>query len=390
MQNSIDKTEHEKNEISLVDFLLIFTRQKKVIIKTIIYFAISGIIIAILLPHMYSTQIKIIPEINSSSSGYSGALSSLRSMGLNIGESGNFELSMESYPVILKSQYVLFQLLADSFEVSPGTDKITVQNYLMSSSDWRSFLFNYTIGLPKKIINFFSFREDEILLGNQKIRTMTQEEEEALKILDGMIDVDIDYEVNLISLTISAKDPIIAKILANKLLVHLTSRVRSLHIEKSIKNVQFLRQRLQESKEDLEKTETDLAKFVDENLSLQSATSKVEIERRQRQVNFNEEIYSELQNQLTAAEIEHQRSIPVLSIIDNPVPSRSPSAPGRKLIVILITILGFFFGIIIAFIKGSIDEYANDPSAKAKIEELKDTFNIKEYLAKKKKSKAII
>lgn len=384
MQNNIDKKEHDKSEISLVDFLLIFTRKKMIILKTIMYFAISGIIIAILLPHMYSTQIKIIPEVNNSGSSYMGALSSLRSMGLNIGETSNFELSMESYPVILKSQYVLFQLLADSFEVSPEANKITVLNYLMSTNDWRSFLFNYTIGLPKKIINFFSFSDRGISSGNLGIRTMTQEEEEALKILDGMIDVDIDYEANLISLMVSAKDPIIAKILANKLLVHLTSRVRSLHIEKSIKNVQFLRQRLQESKEALEKTETDLAKFVDENLSLQSATSKIEIERRQRQVNFNEEIYSELQNQLTAAEIEHQRSIPVLSIIDNPVPSRLPSAPGRKLIVILITILGFFFGIILAFIKGSIDEYANDPSAKAKIDELKNTFNIKEYLAKRK------
>lgn len=385
MQNNIDKTEHDKNEISLVDFLLIFARKKKIIIKTTIYFAISGIFIAILLPHMYSTQIKLIPEVKSSGSSYMGALSSLRSMGLNIGETNNFELSMESYPVILKSQYVLFQLLADSFEVSPGTNKITVLHYLTSSNDWRSFLFNYTIGLPKKIINFFSFGGEGISSGNLEIRTMTQEEEDALKILDAMIDVDIDYEANLISLMVSAKDPIIAKILANKLLVHLTSRVRSLHIEKSIKNVQFLRQRLQESKKALEKTETDLAKFVDENLSLQSATSKIEIERRQRQVNFNEEIYSELQNQLTAAEIEHQRSIPVLSIIDNPVPSRLPSAPGRKLIVILITILGFFFGIILAFIKGSIDEYANEPSAKAKIEELKDTFNIKKYLLKKKK-----
>jgi uncharacterized protein involved in exopolysaccharide biosynthesis len=70
----------------------------------------------------------------------------------------------------------------------------------------------------------------------------------------------------------------------------------------------------------------------------------------QRQVTFKEQLYSEIQSQLTKTRLELQRRQPVLTVVEKPVPPLQRSWPSRTMIVIVSVIFGVAAGIGLALI----------------------------------------
>jgi uncharacterized protein involved in exopolysaccharide biosynthesis len=68
-------------------------------------------------------------------------------------------------------------------------------------------------------------------------------------------------------------------------------------------------------------------------------------------VTFKSELYSDLQAQLMQAHIDYERSRPVITVLEQPVPPIDPSGPSRLLIIITGLMLGGVIGIGIAFTK---------------------------------------
>jgi uncharacterized protein involved in exopolysaccharide biosynthesis len=91
----------------------------------------------------------------------------------------------------------------------------------------------------------------------------------------------------------------------------------------------------------------------------------------QRQVSFKEQLYSELQSQLTQTRLDLQRRQPVLTIVEEPVPPIKRSAPNRTLIVIIFFIIGSFIGVSAALLRSYINGARKNAERGEKIEELK-------------------
>jgi uncharacterized protein involved in exopolysaccharide biosynthesis len=62
-------------------------------------------------------------------------------------------------------------------------------------------------------------------------------------------------------------------------------------------------------------------------------------------VSFKEQLYSELQGQLTQTRLDLQRRQPVVTVVEQPVPPMNRSAPKRTLIVFISLLLGGFLGV---------------------------------------------
>jgi uncharacterized protein involved in exopolysaccharide biosynthesis len=132
-----------------------------------------------------------------------------------------------------------------------------------------------------------------------------------------------------------------------------------------------MEERFTEVEQELRVAEEELATFVDRNSGIQSARLETERERLQRQVSFKSELYQQLQAQVTQARIELQRSEPVITIVEEPVPPMERSAPKRKLIVLLTLILGGFLGIGAAFVSAFFNNTEEDTEEQEKLEEIK-------------------
>jgi uncharacterized protein involved in exopolysaccharide biosynthesis len=81
-----------------------------------------------------------------------------------------------------------------------------------------------------------------------------------------------------------------------------------------------------------------------------------------------------MQAQMTQAEIELQRSEPVITVVEKPLPPLEKSSPNRKLIVILSLFLGGGLGVGLAFINSFIGNMEQDEEEKGKLQEIKNAF----------------
>ena len=87
-------------------------------------------------------------------------------------------------------------------------------------------------------------------------------------------------------------------------------------------------------------------------------------------LNFN----SDLQAQLTQAQIELQRSEPVITLLEKPVPPIETSGASRVLLVIFGFILGGFIGIGLAFVKQYVQSQKSMRDERQKMEEIKQIW----------------
>jgi uncharacterized protein involved in exopolysaccharide biosynthesis len=144
--------------------------------------------------------------------------------------------------------------------------------------------------------------------------------------------------------------------------------VREIRTEKVRERLQFVKGRFKGAEQELEAAEERLAQFLERNQNPTTATLQFRRDRLQRQVSFKEQLYSELQSQLTQTRLDLQRRQPVVTVVEEPVPPINRSAPKRTLVVMLSAILGGVLGCVGAFIVAFLRR--DDEKDRRKLEEI--------------------
>jgi uncharacterized protein involved in exopolysaccharide biosynthesis len=205
----------------------------------------------------------------------------------------------------------------------------------------------------------------------------SEEEDEALKSISDKISAAVDKETGLMTISVTAGGPQVASSLAESFLDHFTIRVRQIRTEKVRERLEFVEGRFQEAGHELETAEEQLAQFLERNQNPTTASLQFRRDRLRRQVSFKEQLYSELQSQLTQTRLDLQRQQPVVTVVEQPVPPMNRSAPKRTLVVLLSLILGGFFGIGGAFVKALLRNAEKDKEEYQKLEEIKTSASLK-------------
>lgn len=176
------------------------------------------------------------------------------------------------------------------------------------------------------------------------------------------------------TISVTTGGPQIAADLTESFLNHFSTRVREIRTEKVRERLEFVEGRFDEVEQELEEAEERLAQFLERNQNPTTATLQFQRDRLQRQVSFKEQLYSELQSQLTQTRLDLQRRQPVVTVVERPVPPTSRSAPKRTVIVLLCLILGGFLGVSGAFVSTFLETSKKDPEEQEKLEELREAF----------------
>jgi hypothetical protein len=241
-----------------------------------------------------------------------------------------------------------------------------------TESSWLDALLNYTVWLPWTLRDALSPKEP-VEVEEESIYP-TPEEERAMRAVEGKVEATTEGGFMVISAT--TKDPDFSAELTKSSIRHLTDRVQDLRTTRTERNLDFVEQKYEEAKKKLEAAEDRLASFVDQNQNIRSAKLRNRRDRLQRQVQHQLELYNDWQSQLTQAEIELQRSEPVVTTVEAPVPPSDPNGSTPTLFVVVSLFLGLFLGLAGAFVKAFF-YYATDESdeeVQAKVEELKRSF----------------
>ena len=367
---------YAEEEISLLDILVVLARNRRFIIGCVVGLTFFGLVYAVVAPEQYTADAQMVREVEGSGGSVPGGLSALRGLGVNLGGAST-GLTSEAYPRILTSREVRLAVARDTFYFADVEQEMTfVDYYSRDELNLLSSIKKYTIGLPGQILQATqsdSRQRPVELQGEDAPVYPTEEEEEAMKAVGDMISSSVDLESGIMTVSVTDGDPVRAAEVADSFLSHLTDRVRTIRTEKARQTLSFVDERFEDAREQLEEAEQRLAEFNDRNRDIRSARLRTERDRLQRKVRFASDLYSEFQAQRTQAEIELQRSEPVITILESPTPPMERSAPRRSLIVILSFILGGMLGIGGAFVRTFMSNQ-EDGEERQKLEEVKNAF----------------
>lgn len=373
------------DDVSLLDFLLVLARHKTLIVQTVFVFVLLGITYALLTPEEYRSSGQVVRETQSEVGDLPGGISpgALSGLGINLG-GGASGLTPEAFPDVLQSREVRLAVVRDTFRFPDTKRPMTFVDYVNRPPGGLGLVLKYTLKLPWTIKDALgnAISGSPVPAGTTQTGSPiipSEEEDEALEAIADRVATSVDQGTGLMTISVTAGGPRLASSIAKSFLDHFTTRVREIRTEKVRERLQFVEGRFQEVEKELEAAEERLAQFLEQNKNPTTATLQFRRDRLQRQVNFKEQLYSELQSQLTQTRLDLQRRQPVITVVEEPVPPLERSAPLRTLIVLISLIFGGILAVGIAFTKAYFEEQ-RDEETRRKLREIRESIVPQEAL----------
>jgi uncharacterized protein involved in exopolysaccharide biosynthesis len=368
-----------EDEVSLLDILLVLARHKTFIVRTVLVFTLLGVTYALLAPEEFTSEARVVREAQSEGGGsLPGGISpgALSGFGISLGGSAS-GLTPAAYPDVLQSREVRLAVVRDTFRFPDAERPMTYVDYVNRPAGPLSTVLNYTLWLPWTLKSMLgrAISSSPAPAGTTeagKPMIPSEEENEALESISNKISASVDEETGLMTISVTAGGPQLASDLAKSFLDRFTTRVREIRTEKVRERLVFVEDRFQEAEKELAAAEDRLAQFLERNQNPTTATLQFRRDRLQRQVSFKEQLYSELQSQLTQTRLDLQRRQPVVTVVEEPVPPMNRSSPRRTQIVLISLIVGGFLGAGGAFVRRFIENMRKDGDEKEKIDEIQE------------------
>lgn len=278
-------------------------------------FALAGAAIALALAFLLPpTFVAGVSVLEAPRSGGASALDqmgvSAEMLGLRTGGGGNSALT---YPDVLRSRRLLGALLEKRFRTADGAEHLL--------ADWV---------LPGK--------------------PGPQRSERAMDRLRKRFDIALDRRTNLLRVSVSDRDPVLAAAVANAACAELQGIVMNAMMTQAGANRRFVGEQLANARRDLSRAENALRGFSEGNLRFGNAPRlALDQARLMREVRTQEEIVIALTRQYEMAKVDENRDVPVLNVLDPAVPPAFRSSPRRGLMTAMGLALGLAMGIALAW-----------------------------------------
>jgi uncharacterized protein involved in exopolysaccharide biosynthesis len=269
---------------------------------------------------------------------------------------------------VLQSREVRLAVVQDTFRFPDMEATMTFLEYANRPPSGIGLVLKYTLKLPWTVKEAFVPERSSILTEDRKMPS--EEQDRALEMIAEKVSTSVNEETGLMTISVTAGEASLSAELAESFVTHLRRRVRAIRTEKTREQLAFVKSRFQEVEGELETAEDQLAQFLERNQNPTTASLQFRRDRLQRQVSFKEQLYSELQSQLTQVRLDLQRRQPVVTVVEAPVPPIEQSAPKRGLILVISFILGGALGIISALLKEFLFVQEEDSSEGEKLNEL--------------------
>lgn len=203
--------------------------------------ALAGLVIGFSIPKEYTVTVKLAPEIQGGKTSL-GGLGSLASIaGINMGNMNSADaVSPDLYPDIVQSVPFMTELFG--VEVADAKDRKTMPLYDYVSEELRGPWWGAVLAAPFKTLGWFVglFRaeepEDE---GPTDPFRLTKEENEVVRSLQERISTSVDKKTQVVSLSVTMQDPLIAATLTDTVMLNLQNHITQYRTDKARHDLEF-------------------------------------------------------------------------------------------------------------------------------------------------------
>lgn len=344
-KESIENDKSSKEvKIGFIELIEVLWAGRKIIIKTMISFIVLGLLIAFTSSEEYDTYSKLLHENrndNSSVKGFS-SLAGLAGIDLGGATANTNNLSPLLYPEIVSSLPVLLDVINDSIYFEKLNVNTTPYHYfkeLGGKPSLLNVLFKVTIGLPGTIKRLLSSGENEFKVRPNDYYRLSKEDWKLLASFRERISVEVDESSGIITIVTRMPDPYASAQLAEKIELKITEAVVKYKTEKLQESLEFIVNMRDEKKKEYEDVQNKMARIMDRNQNVSSASARVDLKRIEHDFELAFEVFKGLSQQVEEAKILLEKQTPVFSILN---PIRVPedkSAPRRGFILMLCVVI---------------------------------------------------
>lgn len=340
------KPQEKELTIDLSEIVQSIIKGKWVILITSFVFAVVGAVYALSLPNLYTSEVKILPELDSKDIGGLSKFKSLAGLaGVDLSSLSSTEaIRPDLYPNILQSTPFLMDALQLKVFVAKEQKTLVLSEYLeklrketisyklFGESDSDLFKIN-----PKEAPN------ETLLLNKQQLLSLADLKEK--------ITASLDKKSGVISMSAKMPDPIVAASLVKFSQDYLTKYVIGYRTEKTKNDVVFLQARVQEAKKRYDSALFNYSNYQDRNRAVFLNVTRDEGKKLQYEVDLSYNLYSELTKQLEESKVKIHRETPVFKILEPAQIPLKKSEPKRSVLVMAFVILGGIISVMYIFFK---------------------------------------
>ena len=315
MKSSVDDLEEQEGkQIDYVELISALWKKRKFIGLFTFCVTFFALIIVFVMPDQYKSTAVILPDIAKPKLVTPSTIPDLSAMGLN----ATNEVSLARlYPTMIKSESVLNNVIYRKYKTKKFKDSVD-------------------------LIQFWEIEEN----------TPEQSLEVAIKRLRGLLEVNTDIKLNVITLSIETREPQLSADILNNIIQELNDFILTKQTSTASEERKWIEKRLVEVKRDLERAENALKEFREKNRMVSGSPQlMLEQARLEREVQINSTLYIELKKQYEIARIEEIKSIPVVNVMDYAKPATKKSSPKRGKNTLVALIISLFLAVSFVFIE---------------------------------------
>lgn len=291
---------------------------------------IIGIIVALSIPKEYSAKVKLFPYISKEENVEKNA--SLASMmGLNVNNSSFNNISLDFYPVAVKSTPFLVDL--SEIKVNPiNLPEMTLFEYITEKQkkSWWNSIFD----LPRKLFSTTSSGVKNQNLGWNPFN-LTPKQEAYLETMNNAIVVWTDKKSGLLNIDVYMQDAVIAALIADTTVNKLQSYIQNIQKTKLLDDAGYSQKMYEEAKKTYDVAQHENGRLGGRQVEMEVSLSLCNMIARQ---------YEMLQ-----ARVLEERAL--FSVIEPAKVTLKAEKPNRRIIVFVFTFLFGFIGVVWVVLK---------------------------------------
>lgn len=337
--------EETKKKPEVIDLTIIVKKiwqNKKLFYKTLpIAFVLSCIYI-FSLPRYYTSDVKLAPEMENSMGG--GTLGSIAaSFGFDLSEMQTSDaITPLLYPDLMEDNKFVTDMFSINVANQDGDIKCNYYDYLKKyqKKTWWSY--------PIKWIKDLFPKDSEAkgAAGKRDPYYLSKKDNSIAEKIRDNVKISIDKKTGVITINVTAQDPLIAKTVADSIMTRLQDFITDYRTSKARVDVEYYKKLAAEAKAEYEKARQRYGSYADANMDivLESYRAKRDDLENDMQLKYN--TYSTMNTQLQAAMAKVQERTPVFTVVKGAAVPIKPAGPKRMIFVagmLILTFLGTAF-----------------------------------------------
>jgi len=356
--STIENKQLEDNGEISINFGEIFRTLKSyriLIASCAVLFAALGAIYSLTQPNEYSSNAKLLPELDSKSGG-AGGMGGLKSLaglaGVDLGgsSSGAEAIRPDLYPNIVQSAPLLQEVLKAKIYSTKNKKWQTVLDFLSEKQDTAPLDLG---GDPADDDVVSDVKLDKVPASalSADLIKLNKKEQAAIKKLRASVVLEIDKKSGVISLTTKLTNVVAAANITSLIQHYLTKYVTDYRTQKARQELSFLEKRLTESRARYDQALFTLSAYRDQNMNLFLNVAKDREKKLQYEVDMAYNLYTTISSQYEESKVKLHRETPVFKVLEPAQVAVQKDGPKRSLITIGFMFVGVFAALIYVFFR---------------------------------------